>query len=152
MTTVSAVPPNSILLPIPGRTLPSAPTVKVPPILTRPEPAAFSTESSVTLVKSTVGSTVPLCCNVIVSPDSTALDRLASCGEPLGICTVSPLVGTAPPDQLLALFQSPLSAPVQVTVPGPLPLIVTGTLPVVSTPAWFHTSKLMVSEPLLEAV
>lgn len=58
---------------------------------------------------------------------------------------VSPLIGTTPPDQLPAVFQALLTAPVQVSAIGagpglPPAAMVTGTPPVVSTPAWFQIS------------
>ena len=67
---------------------------------------------------------------------------------------MSPLAGAAPEDQLPPAFQSLLTAPVQVSaVAGPpLPAATaTGMLPVVSTPAWSHRSKEMLSDPAVAA-
>src|SRR5579863_1064015 len=106
-------------------------TISVPPTSTAPLPSRTDPAPSVTLLK----STVPELFSVIVSPLIVAFDKLGELAVPPGITTVSPLVGTTPPDQFDAVFQSLLTAPVHVS-PEPPPLVtVTGTVSVVSTPA-----------------
>ncbi len=79
-------------------------------------------ESTVTLLKLTWA----LLLSVIVSPLSVAFANVGLFGVPSAMLTVSPLVSTALPDQLAAVFQSLLTAPVQFSVLPADAAIVTG--------------------------
>jgi hypothetical protein len=61
--------------------------------------------------------------------------------------TEPPAFGTALPDQLPAVSQSLLSAPLQVSLVPPPCSTSTGIVPVKSLPSWSQRSKLIVSEP-----